>query len=359
MSDLLDLGFGSAGERNSRNSRRGAVVVILAALVLIGALVAGFVLLKGVVGKPAITDYAGPGASSVTITIDPGTSVSEIGRLLVSNGVVATRQAFVDAAGDKTVVAGTYELKKEMKAADAFAYLTGAKHRLSLHVVVPEGFEADEVLKAIAKTGKITSEDLRVASRAVKSLQLPSYSGGHLEGFLFPATYDFEPGTTAAKALAAMVTRFKQAAKAVDLENGAAKLQRSPYEVLIIASIIEREAKNPDEYGKVARVIYNRLAKDMPLQMDSTLQYTLDVRKLHFSLDDIKDDTPYNSYEHKGLPPTPISNPGEASLRAALNPEPGAWLYFVSFTDGTTEFTDKYSDFVKLKARPDVVGKKK
>ncbi|MDQ1715463.1 MAG: hypothetical protein QOC60_1408, partial [Frankiaceae bacterium] len=260
-----------------------------------------------------------------------------------------------------TISAGTYQLLKQMKASDAVNFLLGVTHRLSLHVVVPEGFEVDQVLQALANTKHITKADLQVASRDIAALKLPPYSTGHLEGFLFPATYDFEPGTTAPQALTAMVERFKQAAAppptGVGLVAGAAQLKLTPYQVLIVASIVEREAKNVTEYGKVARVVYNRLAKDMPLQMDSTSQYAVDSHKTRLSVENVSDDL-FNSYKHKGLPPTPISNPGQASLLAALNPSDGTWLYFIAFKDGTTRFATTYAEFTKLKADPNAAIKK-
>jgi UPF0755 protein len=350
VSDLLDLD--TAPPTRSR-SRRGTIVVLVAALVLVGAMAGAFAALKGIVHKPGITDYPGPGSGSVTVVITPNSSLGQIGSTLATEGVVATRTAFVTAANENakasTIAPGTYQLLSHMKASDAVNYLIGTAHRVSTHVVVPEGFEADQVLQALAKTGKFTMDDLRVAARNVQGLGLPTWSNGHLEGFLFPATYDFEPGTTAQQALTLMINRFGTASKAVQLESKATALKMSPYDILIIASIVEREGKNAGDYGKIARVIYNRLAKDMPLQMDSTINYTKDVRKVRLSLDDIADDTPYNTYKHKGLPPTPIANPGDVSLRAALEPTPGPWLYFVAFPDGTTKFATRYADFIALK----------
>jgi UPF0755 protein len=195
-----------------------------------------------------------------------------------------------------------------------------------------------------------TKGDLLLAAKNTAALKLPAYADGQLEGFLFPVTYDFDPGTTATQALAAMVKRFTQEAADIDLVAKADDLKVKPYDVLKVASIVEREGKTPDDYAKIARVIYNRLAKDMPLQMDSTLQYALGSRKTALTLKDIANPSPYNSYTHKGLPPTPIANPGDASLQAALAPQDGDWLYFVAFKDGTTKFTNNYKAFVKLKA---------
>ena len=354
MTDLLDMGIDTSRDSHRR---RGAVVVILAALILFGALGTGYVFVKRIIGQPTPTDYPGPGTGSVTLTIDPGSSLRDIGGVLVNKNVVLTRKAFVDAAGANpaahTIAAGTYVLMREMKAADAVAYMVGKAHRLIVHVVVPEGFEVDQVLQALANTNTMTKADLQLAAGNIAALKLPPYSTQHLEGFLYPATYDFEPGTTAQQALAAMVARFQQAASppptGVGLEAGAAALKMTPYEVLIVASIVEREGKTRDDYGKIARVIYNRLAKDMPLQMDSTLQYKRGTRKAGLTLKDIAVPGPYNDYLNKGLPPTPIANPGSASLEAALAPLDGDWLYFVAFKDGTTKFTNTYKDFVKLK----------
>ena len=357
MNDLLELGLASTGE--PQRSRRGAIVVVLAALVLVAALVAGYTTVRGMVGKPPLRDFPGPGRGSVTLTIDPDSSLGEIARLLVEKGIVATRTAFLDAAAANpkaaTLAPGTYEFLLEMRAADAVDRLIGNAHRLRLHVVIPEGFEVAQVLAAIAagntnsNLNAPTKDDLLLAAKNASALGLPSYANGQLEGFLFPVTYDFDPGTTAAQALAVMVKQFKQEAADVDLVAKSTELKMSPYDVLKIASIVEREGKTPDDYAKIARVIYNRLAKDMPLQMDSTLQYKLGKRKAALTLKDIANPSPYNSYAHKGLPPTPISNPGDASLQAALAPQDGDWLYFVAFKDGTTKFTNSYKEFVKLK----------
>lgn len=347
-------------EPSRANKRRSAVVVLLCAVLLAGGLVGALTAVKGLFGKPALTDYPGPGSGRVEVTIDPGSSLGEIGRTLADRDVVATAKAFVDAAGRnkkaKSIAPGTYELRTKMKADDAVTYLIGTKHRLSLHVVIPEGYEAKQVVAALAKTGRIKAEDATAALKKAAGLKLPTYAGGKAEGFLFPATYDFEPGTTAEQALAAMVTRYKQAAKAVDLDTGATRLGKTPYEILIIASIIERESKRESEFGKVSRVIYNRLEQGRRLEMDSTVNYGRTDRKLHLLKTDLAIDGPYNTYRRTGLPPTPISNPGEAALRAALNPDDGDWLFFVSFANGKTVFTSSYEEHLALKEKADVAG---
>ncbi len=154
-----------------------------------------------------------------------------------------------------------------------------------------------------------------------------------------------------------MVARFGQAADAVDLVGGAGRLGRTPYEVLITASLVEKETAFPADRAKVARVVYNRLKAGMPLQFDSTVNYSRTDKKLRLSLSDLEQDSAYNTYRSTGLPPTPIDSPGRASLEAALQPEPGDFLYFVATgRDGSSLFTSDYHAFLAAKAKAQAEG---
>jgi UPF0755 protein len=148
-----------------------------------------------------------------------------------------------------------------------------------------------------------------------------------------------------------MVAQFTKQAEALGFEAGARRLGLTTYQALIVASLVEEEAGVPGDFPKVARVVYNRLEAGMPLQFDSTLNYVLAQRKLHLTFEDIRTPSRYNTYLHAGLPPTPISNPGLRALRAALEPAPGDWLYFVAIDKkGHSAFTASYSEFLRLKA---------
>jgi UPF0755 protein len=134
-------------------------------------------------------------------------------------------------------------------------------------------------------------------------------------------------------------------------QAGVTRTNRTPEEIVTIASLVEAEARNPDDYGKVARVVYNRLQQGMPLQFDSTVNYALHADKTIVTYQDLGVNSPYNTYKHTGLPPAPINSPGLAAMTAAVNPTPGNWLYFVTVDPqaGTTKFTNSYQEFLKFR----------
>ena len=194
--------------------------------------------------------------------------------------------------------------------------------------------------------------DLKAAAAKASSLGLPEYADGNPEGFLFPATYEFQPDVTADTVVSTMIKRFDQSASDLDLEAAAEARGLDPLDVVTIASILEVEVA-PDDYAKAARVLYNRLGKGMRLQLDSTVNYALGKSELKLSAADLAVDSPYNTYKVKGLPPGPIGSPGDAALEAALNPADGTWLYWVT-TDidkRTTEFATTYDQFLVLKKK--------
>jgi UPF0755 protein len=350
----LDLHPGD--EEPPRPRQRTGLVALTSALLLalvVIALVAlgGHRLLNFLGPAP---DYDGSGSGSVVVNVNPGDVASDIGRTLERAGVVKSAEAFEDAASDdarsRTIQPGSYQLHKEMKATLALALLLDPASRVLTKVVVPEGTRVSRILELINQGADIPLEALRSASRKPAALGLPAYANGQLEGFLFPATYSFEPGTSATAALRAMVTRFKQEANSVGLVDGARALGSSPYDVVTIASLVEKEARLAADFGKVARVAYNRLQPSWgkPFGFDSTLNYALPERQGHLTAEDLRIDSPYNSRIHAGLPPTPINSPGTAALQAALHPTPGPWLYFVTIDQsGRTAFSTTHEQFLK------------
>ena len=179
------------------------------------------------------------------------------------------------------------------------------------------------------------------------ALNLPGYANDNVEGFLYPATYEIEADSDATAILNQMVGKFNEVATAIDLENRADAAGLDPYDVVITASLLEAEGI-PADFGKVSRVVANRLEEGMPLQFDSTSNYASGTDNIQLTEAQKQDDNPYNSYLNYGLPPTPIGQPGEAALEAALEPEPGNWLYFVTVnpTTKTTKFTASYQEFL-------------
>jgi UPF0755 protein len=182
-------------------------------------------------------------------------------------------------------------------------------------------------------------------------LGLPESAGGNVEGYLFPATYKFAPGTNAEQMIGEMIARFNTEATNIDLENRAKEMGRTVDEIVTIASLLEVEG-HPRDFTKVARVVYNRLAEPMPLQFDSSVNYGLGKTDVILTTELLKQDTPYNVYLHEGLPPTPIDNPGTQALEAALNPAIGVWLFFITTDLNTqeTKFTRSYAEFLNWKA---------
>jgi UPF0755 protein len=229
-----------------------------------------------------------------------------------------------------------------------------------LRIVFPEGFNRNEMAERIAAVDRIAVRKRHVRPRlsaaaylrASARSKLPGRYAGDgktrsLEGFLFPATYDFLPKTTSEQLVRMQLAAFKRTWAGLDLRY-ARKKNLTRYDVLIIASMIEKEAAAPEERAKIAAVIYNRLKAHIPLGIDATIRYGLGVPATEaLRKSELKDPTPYNTRVHPGLPPTPIANPGLASLRAAAHPARVNYLYFVRKPDKRHHFfTASYRAFV-------------
>jgi UPF0755 protein len=335
--------------RRGRALRKAGLVGagLVASLVAVGA---GVLL----VVRPYLSpdDFAGPGSGAVTVRISPGSNAEDVGAALADAGVVASARAFVNVTEDRAVAGrlhpGSYRLRKGMAAGAALDLLLKPASRIVRRVAVPEGLRAREVLQRVAQQAGLPVKELQAVDKGL--LGLPGYAQG-IEGFLFPATYEVEPGDKAVDVLAAMVERFDVAARDVDLEERAAQLHLTPLQAVTVASLIQAEGGTGRDYPKIARVIYNRLERNTPLQMDTTVLYAQNRRSLRVSEGDTKVDSPYNTYRRIGLPPGPIANPGEKALMAALNPAKGDWHWFVT-TDPAhriTKFTNKESEFVRFR----------
>ncbi|MFG2720531.1 endolytic transglycosylase MltG [Streptomyces sp. NPDC048416] len=209
-------------------------------------------------------------------------------------------------------------------------------------LVVPEGWRASQVYAAVDKRLDLPPGTAKKAV-ATADLKLPAEARGNPEGYLFPATYPVTDETTPGALLAYMVATANRRFGQDRLAESARRGGLTVYQMVTVAGIVQAEADSAADMGKVARVIRNRLDRGMPLQMDSTLNYALNRSTLATTTHDTRTDSPYNTYEHKGLPPTPIGNPGQQALDAAVHPAPGPWLYFVTVAPGDTRFTDSYA----------------
>jgi UPF0755 protein len=347
-----DTGSSRRRERPQGSGARPALVAV-AALLAVGLAV--FLGLRSITGTSG-QDFQGQGEGTATVVVAQGDSLRQIGTTLADAGVVADEAAFVDAASAdpqaQSIAPGTYTLHQHMSGAAAVTLMLDPSSRQLKKLAIPEGWRMDRIVAAAAKATGLSPDAIKQSLSRAGALGLPAYAQGSPEGFLFPATYDFPPGVTSDQLVTAMLKRFDQSATGADLEAGAKALGRTPLEIVTVASILEIEGA-PDDYDKVARVLYNRLDKGMRLQLDSTVNYALGLASLHLTAAQLKTDSPYNTYLNKGLPPGPINSPGDAALQAALNPAAGSWLYFVT-TDPktkTTEFATTYDQFLVLKKK--------
>ncbi|MFJ9347981.1 endolytic transglycosylase MltG [Streptomyces sp. NPDC101237] len=210
-------------------------------------------------------------------------------------------------------------------------------------LVIPEGWRATQVYDAVDKALALPSGSTR-QSVGTAGLKLPGEAEGNPEGYLFPATYPLDKNATPQSVLRYMVDTANKRFGGAPVAAGAQRDAMNVYQAVTIASIVQAEASNKADMGKVARVVFNRLQSGMPLQMDSTLNYALDRSTLDTTTADTRIENPYNSYQRMGLPPSPIDSPGEDAMRAAMNPTPGNWLYFVTVKPGDTRFTADYAE---------------
>ncbi|MCW2493752.1 MAG: endolytic transglycosylase MltG [Frankiales bacterium] len=324
-------------DRRRPKPRRGRrLAPFLAILVIVAVVGAGYVLVRQVTTRFAVADYTGNGQGFVKIQVQPGDGASDIAATLQKAGVVKSTRAFVNAATNSgqagDIQPGVYQLRLRSSGSAAMTAILDPANRLVSKVTIPEGYTYLQVLQQIADKTKLPLAQLKAAAAQVANLGIPDgIKATSVEGMLFPATYDFDPNTTADSSLQSMITKFGAEYVALNMASKARTLGLTPYQVLIIASIAEAEAKFDADRAKVARVILNRIAIKRPLQVDATSAYAAKLQgKDPASVVYAAMPGPYNSYKNAGLPPTPIGNPGEAAINAALAPPPGQWLYYVN-----------------------------
>jgi UPF0755 protein len=292
-----------------------------------------------------------PGAAvTKTVEIRPGSTAGEIGDLLEAEGVIADRWAFVAYVRlnklEGELKAGRYELSSEMTVPE-IAELVAAGEVALTKFTVPEGYRLTEIADAAEAAGLCSAEGFLAACDAGDPKgRVPG--GVSLEGYLFPDTYMFDSATAPNEVVAVMLDRFFEVMTDEDMERIGAG-GRTLHEVVILASLVEREALVDDERPLVAAVFTNRLEKGMTLGSCATVIYAMGYVPERITIQDLKIDSPYNTYVNPGLPPGPICSPGEASLRAAIEPADVDYLYFVSNGDGTHTFTTTYAEHERFR----------
>lgn len=325
---------------------RSAVAVILSLAVLVGgAVFVGVKINDAYVAYKSADDYLGDGEKDILVRVPTGASVNEVGGILVDNDVVKSLKAFKKAVRDSstevTIQAGQYKLRTHMNAAKAVAILADPANIQHTRVTLTEGLTMDEQFTILAKATNLPKANFTAAVKQTSKLGLPVWANNKPEGFLFPDTYEVADNPTALGILQTQTKQFMKVVNTLNFTGQASNIKQTPYNALIVASILEKEAKSTKDKKIVAGIIYNRLAKGMKLQSDATVLYANGAPGKLTTTDAQRNfESPYNTYLHAGLPPGPISNPGADSMQAAVSPTKTDYLYWV-VTDpekGTTAY---------------------
>ena len=288
---------------------------------------------------------------SQVLDIPQGMSGEEIGRLLYKNGLLRSRFFFkvIIKIKRSKLQAGEYILNNRMTLWQILKMLEKGKIRLH-KFTIPEGFSLEDIAKLLAKQKLADPRRFLKSTRDKELLSRYNIPGGSLEGYLFPDTYKIPKGMKERNLIEMMLVKFEKVIEKEfreKLEKKALPLDS----IVILASLIEKEAVIDEEKPLISGVFYNRLAKGMRLQSDPTVKYVLPKSRKNLYYKDLEIDSPYNTYLYKGLPHGPICNPGKASLEAALSPTDTDYLYFVSKNDGTHYFSRTFSEHLAAKKR--------
>ena len=302
--------------------------------------------------------FSGSGSGAPKkVSVVQGDTLSSVADKLKGAGIIESATAFkleARASGNSAdLKPGTYKFHPGDDTAKILKTLTVNKPAPTFSVTIPEGLTMKQTADEVASQSKVSAKDFEAAAKKT------DYEYGFLknknikttEGFLFPKQYDFEKGANARQMVDRLLNQYLIETENLDFGSTEKKLNLSEYEIVTVASLVERESASPDERPLIASVIYNRIRQGMPLQIDASVQYALGKPKAELSLQDLKVNSPYNTYENKGLPPGPICSPSLDSIEAALQPADTNYLYYVLNKKGTKHtFTSNYDDFLKAKA---------
>ena len=354
-------GFGGGGDDDAGRRRRrrqrppkrgrgigaGMIALIIFLVVILGIAGVGYHFYSAYQAKHA-SYPPGQGYGSVLVTVPVGATGDSISSELVKLGVIEAVDPWAAYVVTKpnSLQPGVFKLRKHMGLAQAWATLNDPKARVQKGVTVPDGFRASRIIAILAKeTGKPLSQ-FQAALKDTSALGLPSWAHGNPEGLLWPATYNFPPGSTALDMLKAMVTQFKTEMASMNLAAKAKNAGFSEYHVIIAASLLEGEV-GPQYYRQVAKVIDVRLNAGMSLGLDSTVAYIFNKYGYSLTQSELNSNSPYNTTNHVGLPPGPIDSPSAAAINAVLHPAQRSETYFVTVNKkGLTLFTNSYSQFL-------------
>ena len=328
-------------ERREQRGKRIVAVGFFLFFVLLWLLIYCFtnILNSNVSAKTGEQDFK-------VVEIPTGSSVSDIARTLAREHIISSATVFKIAASirrsTRDLKAGEYRFDTSLSLFDVLCHIE--QGRVMVHkFTIPEGFTLKQIARRLQETGLIDGSQFLALAEDTEFCRDMGVSGPNLEGYLFPDTYRMAKGLPTKTVLRILIDKFFDVYSEEIRKSNAV---RSPdlEKIVIIASIIEKEAIYDDEKPLIGGVIYNRLKRRMPLQCDVTIRYPLDNYGVNLTYADLKLDSPYNSYIYRGLPPTPICSPGLSAIRAALNPLDTDYLYFVSMNNGRHKFSASLSE---------------
>ena len=328
-----------------------------------GPTVLGLLLLVGVVAAvyfiytSAVAGDAEEAERPASVEVVKGDTLSTVATKLERAGVIQSALVFkvearVDGNSDTSIKTGKYTFDPGTDTDAILSKLTAGRAVPSVSVTLPEGLTLPETARTVADGTEIPAGKFEFAARRTDYgyAFLEDEAIETTEGYLFPRRYDFEEGVTAPQVVDRMLGQYLIETEGLDIAGARQRLNLTEHELVTVASLIEKESANAGERPVIASVIYNRLRKDMPLQIDATIQYALERPKESLSYADLRVDSPYNTYENTGLPPGPICSPSLQSLQAAMDPARTDNLYYVLKANGEEHFfTNDYDAFLRAK----------
>ncbi|MCB2414058.1 endolytic transglycosylase MltG [Demequina sp. TTPB684] len=339
-------------QRLQRRARRRKWTLVLVAIALVvfaigGSYAYNFVTTTFERDTNEIADYEGVGQGVIQVVIEPGDTGTDIAATLYEAGVIASEQAYINASNanpdSSGIKPGFYFMAREMKAEYALLALLDPNNRDLRKITIPEGKQLSFYYDKIASLTGYSVDEVKAAAEDTAAIGLPAEANGNLEGWLFPSTYNFNPGVTPSDVLREMIATTVQKLDA----KGVAPADR--LKILTIASLIEMEAGLDVDRPLISGVIYNRLNRDMKLELDATVKYIAPSEGAFVSADDKQVDSPYNTYMYTGLPPGPISGSGEASIDAAIAPASHNYVFYVTVNLDSREtlYAETYDQHLK------------
>jgi UPF0755 protein len=348
-SDDPSLGRPRRGKPKKR--RRGrktpAGRLLLLALLLLGVLFGIYLLVSTVLGG---------GEEPVTVAVEQGDSLSSVADKLEEAGVIQSSTVFKLESrfqgGETEIKAGEYRFVPGEDSEQILETLSSGESISAFTITVPEGLTLEQTARVVEKEGGIPAEEFETAAGRTDYGHdfLDDSAIQTTEGFLFPKKYEFERGVDAAEIVDRFLRQYLLEKEGLNFAEAQDRFNLTEYELVTVASLVEKESANPEERPLIAGVIYNRIRSGMPLQIDATVQYALGKAKEDLKLDDLDLDSPYNTYKNPGLPPAPIASPSRESIQAALEPAETEYLYYVLEAGGEEHFfTDDYDEFLEAK----------